>query len=885
MKAFLTIFLTAATALVHAASSVPEPETIFYGKIINRSGPQPHQLTSGSLKWSISMPDSAPLELTAELSPQAGGTYSYRLPVPHSALSLDLSAGPDGLPLPLLARSHEHISISVNGFPATITEPGSYIFELAQASRAATYRLDLDVNFTMPDTDGDGMPDWWEDLHGLDKQVSDGAGDLDGDGRSNLTEFLDGTDPNSDSRIPQLLTSEISAAAGGKSGVYLETIDSDTGPAALIYTLSSTPSGGFLSLHGSNPNGTDPALTVGATFTQQDIHGGRLVFTAGGEALASVPKFTVSVSDGDPEHEPVSGQIEVRLFHPGIDALETMTAEERVALALSPGDLPGVATENGLLARKFILARDGGYVVWNLPGLFRPVVLTMPAATSGLPGFLMPAPTALIAGGSGNDFLTGGNSNDLISGGGGDDSLTGLGGADRFVILGTGDGNDIITDFTTAEGDALDLSRVLKGSSKLLSDYLKVTPSGSDLLVSVDSNGDGSGFSDMTVRLVGAATPGTDLRSLWNGGNLITGGPVLIPRVTLTASTTRASENGPTPAAFAISLDAPATAAVTVNFLISGSATNGVDYQLLPAQITVPTGARSAEVVVKPYADALTELAETVYLQLQSSADYEIGGAPDAQIFIDDLMPEITISPLEPLSYKDSGSQAAFVVSRTGILDRSVLVRFQIGGTATAGSDYTSIPTFVNFTVGQTSAVIPVIPLAGGTLKFGAESVRLTVRPDSTYRVGDPSVSEVHIVQSESRLADWQAEHFPAMAGMDSSLFASKVSGGGNLAHLLVYAHALDPANPAASVGQLPKLRMIDGHLAVEFTRRLGAPDLRFTVECSSDLKTWHSDAAHVEDITATLQTSDARTALFRTVSPVSGSPKNYLRVRVNYEP
>jgi hypothetical protein len=48
------------------------------------------------------------------------------------------------------------------------------------------------------DSDSDGMPDWWEERHGLDSaDPSDAALDPDGDGLSNLAEYRAGTDPNS----------------------------------------------------------------------------------------------------------------------------------------------------------------------------------------------------------------------------------------------------------------------------------------------------------------------------------------------------------------------------------------------------------------------------------------------------------------------------------------------------------------------------------------------------------------------------------------------------------------------------------------------------------------------------------------------------------------
>jgi Ca2+-binding RTX toxin-like protein len=62
----------------------------------------------------------------------------------------------------------------------------------------------------------------------------------------------------------------------------------------------------------------------------------------------------------------------------------------------------------------------------------------------------------VLRGDDGVDFLFGNDGDDTLLGGAGDDVLRGDSGADRFVFSSILDGNDVIADFDSAQGDVVD---------------------------------------------------------------------------------------------------------------------------------------------------------------------------------------------------------------------------------------------------------------------------------------------------------------------------------------------------------------------------------------------------------------------------------------------
>lgn len=885
----LPLFVLAAAVLLAAlplkGALIPEPSTTFYGRIFDLTTGQPYQMNEGNLTWIITRSDGVNQVLHTKLFPLNNGEFSYQLDVPHQALSLGLNAGSGAVPLRAASDAHSHMVIAVNGRTARILGPSSSAFDAAQAQRTATYRLDLAVNLNGADTDGNGIPDWWELKH----RITNANGDPDGDGRNNLAEFQNGTDPNRDDRVPSLETKEVRAYADGTTVVRLRANDADSVASNLVYTILTAPEAGTLTLRNAVAGSTvkDLTLAAGDEFTQANIASGRVVYTHPLNAEAEGTSFVIRLRDEDPAHSASTNRVAVLLYRPMRDVSPSAIAP---AMAGFPTGLPAVAgfpsTEQSFIG-SYLLSREMGYVISDSSAEARNLNLAVPSSALSLAEYTTqyvpsfgPDKSHVLLGGQGNDRMAGSMESDILIGGPGNDTLRGNSGSDVFLLTSKSDGNDTIEDFNTSDHDVIDISRVLNGASVSLSDYLQVTSTGSNSALRINFAGTGGSFSDMVLTLSGVQITQNDLYALTDNGNLVTGGKVLPARITIAASQPNASENGPTAGEITLTRSGPSASALTVNLLLTGSAANGVDYEFVPSQITFAPGQRTVTIPITPYVDGLTELSEVALVSIQAGSGYTVGTSSTAQVTIADLLPLLTIEALDPRAIKSEQHSGAFLISRGGAVDRSVLARLQIGGNAINGTDYNSISSFLNLSANQAAAIVEITPKAAANLQSG-KSVQLTLKPDAAYLLGSAASARVMLVDAMTSFAQWRAQNFPQSTNA-LAVFAAEDPGNYGIPNLQRYAYGLDARAPDRA--RLPKALLQNGYLTLNLWRRPDATDINYAVGVSTNLGNWNFSTSSVQEMIPALS-PDPNVSAFRALPGTAETPRLFFKVQLNYQP
>jgi hypothetical protein len=192
------------------------------------------------------------------------------------------------------------------------------------------------------------------------------------------------------------------------------------------------------------------------------------------------------------------------------------------------------------------------------------------------------------------------------------------------------------------------------------------------------------------------------------------------------------------------------TANLSVSYTLSGTATNGTDYDTLSGTALIPAGGATATITVTPKQNALANGNRTVVATLSSNPGYDpVIPAAATITLIDDDIPGITLSVLRASAYESDVNTGAFTFTRTGSTVNPLTVNYNIYGTAINGTDYETITNSIVIPDGAASATLTISALADSILE-SAETVVLTLRNSPAYAVRTTTPKTVTIVDNNS---------------------------------------------------------------------------------------------------------------------------------------
>lgn len=251
-----------------------EPPRVIHGKVVKLGQGGGYQLFSGTLHLKLINKQNSAHVLNVDIPLRkagANGEFSYRFEIDQeTAPSSDKLAATLVVGTGVLSYTIQ--SVTIDGYAASLLDPSQVAeFSTSFADRGKELRLDFKTDFPTPDSDGDGIPDWWERLYSLDpSNKADAILDTDGDGWNNLKEFQLITNPRTKNLSPMLQDSLLVVTAGGSAGVYLPIADADTPAANIKLTLLDTGGGGLAWKRSGS------AMVAGNTFNYADILAGNI---------------------------------------------------------------------------------------------------------------------------------------------------------------------------------------------------------------------------------------------------------------------------------------------------------------------------------------------------------------------------------------------------------------------------------------------------------------------------------------------------------------------------------------------------------------------------------------------------------------------------------
>ena len=260
----------------------------------------------------------------------------------------------------------------------------------------------------------------------------------------------------------------------------------------------------------------------------------------------------------------------------------------------------------------------------------------------------------------------------------------------------------------------------------------------------------------------------------------------------------------------------------------------------LPASVTFAADAATATLALATDDDEADEPDAEVTLTLQAvqaGAAYRLGAPHQATVTVrDDDRPVVTIADAGPVT---EGEAIEFPVRLSGPFDEAIEVAYQLGGTATAGDDYTPAASgTVTFVPPQTERMVR-IETVDDDVDEAEETVEIEIFVFYPGRPGEPDTARATILDDDLPVVTVAADAATVTEGADAAFTLTRT---GLLADALTVTFAVTGGDA-----------VLDGAPPTEATFEADAATARVTLATDDD-RTDEADAR----VVLTLASGDA---------------------------
>lgn len=215
------------------------------------------------------------------------------------------------------------------------------------------------------------------------------------------------------------------------------------------------------------------------------------------------------------------------------------------------------------------------------------------------------------------------------------------------------------------------------------------------------------------------------------------------------------------PGTFLLTRTGDVSGPLTVYYSVAGTALHGTDYEALSGSVEFAAAQTQTVVTIMPIRDGIGEAPETVVLSIAAgNGNYLLGATFSGTVTLNDSgdPPVVEVSNVS-VPVLESGTNATFRITVKGTGTGTLTVRYSIGGTATAGQDYsitglntTTMEGTASVTLNNGTATGDVtVTMLNDALAESLETVVMTLLPDPSYTLWGPKSSTTLLLQDDEQ--------------------------------------------------------------------------------------------------------------------------------------